>query len=151
MWYYYRCVIRPMIAKNATKAHVSSAYASILSYCFLLITVVSARCIPCHLLLCVSWSSSRAWAGTTAGPVPVLCAVCWGLIFGMSPSSPSCFLRRCMVSLCDGFLVFYYFICCGSGSALLSVHDWYAWWRRDLFHSRIHRSHSCHVSDTVWV
>ena len=44
----------------------------------------------------------------------------------MSLSSGIHSLDLCMVSLCVGFLVFYYFICCGSKSTLLSAHDWYA-------------------------
>jgi hypothetical protein len=45
----------------------------------------------------------------------------------MSPCSPSCVLRLCMVSCVGVFLCFcYYFICCGSTSALLNAHDWYA-------------------------
>jgi len=81
-------------------------------------TVERALRIPGRPLLWSSLSRSRAWAGTTAGPVPVLCAVCSGLIFGMSLSSGIHSLVLCMVSLCVGFLVFYYFICCGSKSAL---------------------------------
>ena len=44
----------------------------------------------------------------------------------MSPSSGIHSLVLCMVSWCVGFLVFYYFICSGSKSALFGVHDWYA-------------------------
>ena len=62
-------------------------------------TVVRALCIPCRPLLWSSLSRSRAWAGTTAGSVPVLCAVCSGSIFGMILSSGIHSLVLCMVSL----------------------------------------------------
>jgi len=81
--------------------------------------------------LCTCDRPPRWWSGwpsrVCVGLVPAgPCVACWCWICDMSPSSGIRSLVLCMVSLCVGFLVFYYFICCGSKSALLCVHDWYA-------------------------
>ena len=147
---YYRCVTRPMIAKNATNAHVSSLYCSTrLYFCFSDIITEPERRIAYRPLL---W-----WSGCPNN-VAIICHLPHGVLcrppsgYSLSSSLLVCSASRALglcISLLGLFLCFcYYFIRLRVKEPLLYRHSTYARWRWDPFHSRIHRSHSCHASDT---
>ena len=142
MWYYYRCVTRPMIAKNATNAHVSSLYRSTrLYFCCSDIIWCVFVCIPLqlyrHYVLLAVHFYGRLYAPASLPQSVIFLLGSWSIRCLVADSLLLCWFAQPFVFLVCVYhvwvcsFVLHYFIMLQVKTLVLMMHRCHAWWRWD--------------------